>query len=66
MLASPDYRQVLNLEPSNKQAATEIKRIDRIEKEREDIERQKQDGVYNIIQAIDKPVHLRSKVSSKD
>ena len=50
------------MEPSNKQAAAEIKRIDRILKEREDIERQKQDGQYNIIQAIEKPVHLRSKV----
>ncbi|XP_071809983.1 RNA polymerase II-associated protein 3-like [Asterias amurensis] len=59
--ATKDYWQVLNLEPSNKQAATEIYKITRIVKEREDTERQKLDGVYNIIQAVDKPVHLRSK-----
>ena len=62
--AFTDYRQVLNLEPSNKQAATEIYKITRIVKEREDTERQKLDGVYNIILAVDKPVHLRSKVNT--
>ncbi|XP_038054486.1 RNA polymerase II-associated protein 3-like [Patiria miniata] len=58
--AKKDYQQVLNLEPSNKQASSEIKRIDRIVKDKEETERQKLDGVYNIIQAVQKPVHLRS------
>jgi hypothetical protein len=53
--------QVLNLEPSNKQAALELKRIEKIIQQEDETERQKQVGEYNVIQAVNKPVHLRSK-----
>ena len=53
---------MLNLESSNKQAISEIKRIDKLLKEKEET-RKKSQETSNIVQAIEKPIHLRSSVS---
>ncbi|XP_072181776.1 RNA polymerase II-associated protein 3-like [Diadema setosum] len=58
--AKKDFEQVLNIEPDNKQAKNEVKRIDKLLKEKEEQRRQAMEPT-NIIQAVDKPPHLRSK-----
>ncbi|XP_072027379.1 RNA polymerase II-associated protein 3-like [Amphiura filiformis] len=57
--ANKDFKQVLNLEASNKQARSEIKRIDKLLKEQEDRRKEAQEP-SNIVQAVEKPIHLRS------
>lgn len=66
--AKKDFMQVLNIEPSNKQAASEIRKIDsklkQLEKERmEEAEkkRMKLAEEEGIVRPIHKPPHLRSK-----
>ena len=59
----PDFQQVLNLESSNKQAMSEIKRINRLQKEEEEKLKKSQEP-SNIVHAIEKPFHLRSTVST--
>ena len=61
-LSTQDFKQVLNLESSNKQAISEIKRVDKLLKEKEEKEKKSQEP-SNIVQAIEKPIHLRSSVS---
>ena len=58
-----DFQQVLNLESSNKQAMSEIKRINRLQKEEEEKLKKSQEP-SNIVHAIEKPFHLRSTVST--
>lgn len=57
--AKKDFEQVLNIETENKQAKNEIKKIERLLKEREE-ERRRAEEPSNIVHAIDKPLHLRS------
>ncbi|PIK43964.1 putative RNA polymerase II-associated protein 3 [Apostichopus japonicus] len=66
--ARKDFQQVLNIEPSNKQAVAEIKRIDanlkRMEKEKTEAaekERIKLIEEEGVVRPIYKPLHLRSK-----
>ncbi|XP_071960806.1 RNA polymerase II-associated protein 3-like [Antedon mediterranea] len=56
--AKQDFEQVLLLEPSNKLAKTELKKIGKLEKDEED---KHNSAPTNRIYAVDKPPHLRSK-----
>ncbi|XP_033114639.1 RNA polymerase II-associated protein 3-like [Anneissia japonica] len=56
--AKKDFEQVLVLEPSNKLAAAEIKKLDKLQKAKEN---EKTSAPSNIIHAVQKPHHLRSK-----
>ncbi|XP_030828570.1 RNA polymerase II-associated protein 3 [Strongylocentrotus purpuratus] len=58
--AQKDFEQVLNIETENKQAKNEIKKIDKLLKEREE-ERRRAEEPSNVVHAVNKPPHLRSK-----
>ncbi|XP_041460502.1 RNA polymerase II-associated protein 3-like [Lytechinus variegatus] len=58
--AKKDFQQVLNIETENKQAKNEIKKIDKLLKEREE-ERRRAEEPSNVVHAVEKPPHLRSK-----
>ena len=62
MICVSDFQQVLIIETENKQAKNEIKKIDKLLKEKEE-ERRRAEEPSNIVHAVDKPPHLRSKVS---